>query len=410
MDPRTRPPDISPPRPPSIFIPRITLLPGMTPAWKQKLYSPSSSPPPPHTPTPEETAYHNNKIIFPTGNPEPHFNPVLPAVELVCKHLNKAYLGLQDSKDIIIPRTPTDYFIQSEYKNTERGPGIMNVLRRGMKRVGIGEAREEAEQEIEIEEADYTIPLDGDHREFARSLMLRMLGKGLGAMHKNRIQRVNDMINDCMLTSWDDVVGITLWNLSRTNPFAHQNPTTRYLDGLFRGFRKTWIQVCIVNQTQIDFGEAVCRYLWKSRDQVAKMNLEILQLHARTFFLTSHGFWLYGYRLYRENLGYPLGVHCEHTLMDREKAPKMLIDYTLLLMNNEHFDSPDENIDLPLEIIDAAGSCIKSLTQEYIKQESNIHNQNLIDHFARNIFSASRQKLINYCRLSAQSLAFDEVV
>ncbi|KAK6329922.1 hypothetical protein TWF718_003349 [Orbilia javanica] len=404
MDPRRRydvdlPPHLLPDK---VWYSTDHLLPpGVSPLWKQRLYSPSSTPPPVHPPSAAEIAYYKNKLTFPSGNPEPHFDPVLSACWIVCKHLNKHHLGVEDPGaslrkfgPLIIPKDDDE----------------MDALRRGMQRVGIRETRDTIDPEFDIEEDEYTIPLDGDHREHARTLMLKMLSKGIGAMHKDKIQRANEMINDCMLLPWDEVVGITLWNLSRTNPFFHQTPTTRYLDGLFEGFRRTWIRVCVKNQGKIDFAEAVCRYLFKTQSQLAQMGLDILNLHAKTFFLTSHGFWLYGYRLYRESIGYPLGVHCEHTLMDREKTPKMLVDYTLALLNNENFDTTDEKVDLPMEIVDAAGACIKTLSQVFDNEESNEHNKSLIDHFARNFFSASRQRLINYCRVATQCLAFDDVV
>ncbi|KAK6497122.1 hypothetical protein TWF506_004597 [Arthrobotrys conoides] len=386
------------------FTPDSLLPDGVTPYWKQRLYSPSSTPPPPHCPSSPEIAYCNNKLSFPSGNPEPHFDPVVSTCTIVCKHLNKAYLGLED------PAVVFKAFFEKAAAKAALENDNMDALRRGMQRVGLGEARDQIEPEIEIDEDEYTISLEGDHREHARTLMLKMLSKGIGAMHKDKIQRVNEMINDCMLTPWDEVVGITLWNLSRTNPFIHQNPTTRYLDGLFQGFREMWVRMCVANQGNIDFAEAVCRYLYKTHAQVPKMDFEILHLHAKTFFLCSHGFWLYGYRLYRDSIGYPLGVHCEHTLMDREKTPKMLVDYALILLNNHLFDTTDEKFELPMEIIDAVGSCIKTLTQVYENEESNEHNKTLIDHFARNFFSAGRQRLLNYCRVATQCLAFDDVV
>ncbi|KAF3232286.1 hypothetical protein TWF192_010047 [Orbilia oligospora] len=414
MDPRHRinlPPRLQ--LSPADFTPDSLLPAGVTPLWQQRLYSPSSTPPPPHCPSSPEIAYYNNKLTYPAGNPEPHFDPVVSTCTIVCKHLNKAYLGLEDPSTVFkgfFENLASKTARQNDNVSQTQNDGDMDALRRSMQRVGLGEARDQDESEIEIEEDEYTIPLEGDYREHARTLMLKMLSKGIGAMHKDKIQRVNEMINDCMLSPWDEVVGIALWNLSRTNPFVHQNPTTRYLDGLFEGFREMWIRICVSNQGKIDFAEAVCRYLHKSQATVTKMEFEILHLHAKTFFLCSHGFWLYGYRLYRESIGYPLGVHCEHTLMDREKTPKMLVDYALTLLNNHLFDTTDETIELPMEIIDSVGSCIKTLTQVYESQESNDHNKTLIDHFARNFFSAGRQRLINYCRVATQCLAFDDVV
>ncbi|KAK6514518.1 hypothetical protein TWF281_004716 [Arthrobotrys megalospora] len=390
--------------------------PGIIPLWRQKLYSPSSTPPPPHTPTPDEIAYRNNKFDYPRGHPEPHFDPVKPTSIIVYKYIKDRIWKPPGAFPEPNPEDASEDGKKKEEqegdkKKEEQEETIMEALRKGMQRVRLGgEPSNQVEPEIEINTGDYTIPLDGLHREFARNLMLKMLSKGIGAMHKDRIQRVNDMINDCMLTPWDEIVGITLWNLSRTNPFVHQNPRTRYLDGLFRGFRKMWIEICTLNQGEIDFGEAVCRYLYRSRSQVATMDLELLHFYAQTFFLTSHGFWLYQYRLFRESIGKPLGAHCEHTLMDREKTPKMLVDYTLILMNNRNFESDNEDIEIPIQVIDAAGACVKTLSQEYKNEESNEHNKALIEHFARNVFSASRQKLLHYCRMSSRSLAFDDVV
>lgn len=191
------------------------LPPGVTPLWKQRFYSPSSTPPPPHVASEPEIAHYHNKLEFPTGNPEPHFDPVLSTCKIVCKHLNKAYLGLEDRaavfKSIVEPAPK----FQNDKITTDQEDGVMDALRRGMQRVGLGETRGQVEPEIDIDEDEYTIPLDGDHREHARTLMLKMLSKGIGAMHRDKIQRVNEMINDCMLTSWDEVVGIVLWNLSR---------------------------------------------------------------------------------------------------------------------------------------------------------------------------------------------------
>ncbi|KAK6498479.1 hypothetical protein TWF481_011070 [Arthrobotrys musiformis] len=416
MDPRTRYGDNG-----MVFPSRLAIgannfhppLPeGVIPPWKQRVYTPSSTPPPPHDPSASEVAYYNNKNVFPRGNPEPHFDPVKPTCLIVGRYLNKVFLRIGEFKPGYLEVARQNEIALRTYLG-RRGyseEAIMDAIRRGIVRVGLGDARTATEADLAVNEEEYTVEFEGDYREHARTLMLKMLSKGVGAMHKDKIQRVNEMINDCMLTPWDEVVGIVLWNLSRTNPFVHQTATTMYLEGLFRGFRDMWLKMCVVNQGQIDFAEAVCRQLYKHQAQVPTMDLDILALHAKTFFASSHGFWLYNYRLYRDNIGHPLGMHCEHTLMDREKAPKMLIDYILTLMNNKIFETDDQNIIIPTEIADAAGSCIKTLTQVYEKEESNEHNKVLIDHFARNMLSASRQKLVNYCRIAEKCLSFDDVV
>ncbi|KAF3917154.1 hypothetical protein ABW20_dc0100147 [Dactylellina cionopaga] len=375
----------------AITLPRT---PKTIPMYRQRLYTPSSTPPPPHTPLPEEIAFEKQQSRIPQYSPEPFFDPVQPSCTLIYKN--------------ICPTVVANAIIRAESE------GTMETIRTRMQKMGLGDLSE-PEEEIPVDLDEYTIHLDGDYREYARTLMLKMLSKGIGAMHPDKIQRTNDMINDAMLFDWEKMVGITIWNLSRKissnfqicqldqpengvddyigkNPFEHSNPKTRYLEALFRGFRQTWIDICLLNQMHIDFAEAVCRYLHHMQHIVARLDLEFLKFYARMFFLTSHGFWLFNYRLQRESQGFPLGVHCEHTLMDREKVPKMQIDYVLVLMNNENFNATGE-IELPMEIIDSAGSCLKTLYQVYPNEESNGHNTDLLEHFARNLFSAGRQKL-----------------
>ncbi|KAF3934526.1 hypothetical protein ABW19_dt0206356 [Dactylella cylindrospora] len=248
------------------------------------------------------------------------------------------------------------------------------------------------DQEIPVDPKEYTIPLDGDYRELARTLMVQMLQKGIGALLDGQMMRTNEMLNKLMLYSWDKAVECAFLNLLRTNPFISQDSKTRRLDKLFRGFRSTWLQICGKAQRSIDFAEAVCSILFRTQSSLAKSSLELLEFQAQTFALVSHGFYLLHYRLDRLAQGHPLGFHCEHTLMERRKVPRILVDYILLLMNNENFSRVDSG-QLPVEILDCAAACIRVLSLDFGDTDVNNHNRVLIDHFARNIVLAGRNRL-----------------
>ncbi|EPS39568.1 hypothetical protein H072_6633 [Dactylellina haptotyla CBS 200.50] len=332
------------------------------PSYMQRIYTPSSTPPPPHTPTPEEIAFEARQKRLPQHIPTANFDPVQSCYVLTYKETKRSNV--------------TDTVSRAK---TNRP---MDAILKGMQKVGLGDRSPAESEEIPPDPEEYNISIDGDYREHARTIMIKMFSKGLGAMHVEKIQRTNDMISEAMLTSWDRMVGIVIWNLTRKNPFRIQTSTTRYLDKLFRGFRKTWIEICLANQRHMDFAEAVCRHLHQVQHIVKDLDMEFLNFYAQMFFLCSNGFWLIKYRTDREAIGVPLGVHNEHTFMDREKVPKQQVDFTLALLSNKNFDAVG-NIDLPMEIIDCTGVCIKSLVQTYENPKSNDHNKNLLEMFAR---------------------------
>ncbi|KAK6331179.1 hypothetical protein TWF696_003246 [Orbilia brochopaga] len=246
--------------------------------------------------------------------------------------------------------------------------------------------------EPDVRKEDYAIPLDGDHRELARTLMIKMLRTNLGALHPEKIQRKNEMINEVMLYSWDKAVAVTLWNLSRANPFTNQNSLTMYLDKLWDGFRTMFLDICSHAKAHLDFAEAVCRFLYQTQHSMVTMELKFLDFYAKVYHLTGHGFYLLNYSQFRDSIGEPLGVHREYALMNREKVPKIQADFVLMMLNNENFDSPGD-VQLPMEIIEAAGLLVRILHQSQEKPHVRDSNVIILDHVARNIFSVDRQKI-----------------
>ncbi|KAF3905642.1 hypothetical protein ABW21_db0203682 [Orbilia brochopaga] len=280
----------------------------------------------------------------------------------------------------------------------------MDVIQKGLQEFAIGNP-----PEVPIKKEHYTIPLDGDYRELPRTMMIKMLRMNLGALHPEKIQRKNEMINEVMLYSWDKVIGVVLWNLARVNPFTNKNDFLRYLDGLWDGFRQMFLDICFYTQEHLDFGEAVCRYLWQSQHQMVQMDLKFLEFYAKVYNLTGHGFYLLNYSHYRESIGQPLGAHREHTLMDRKEVPKIQADFILKLLTNENFDEPGD-IKLPMEIIEGVGVLVRILHQNQDCKASQEANMKVMEHIARTMFFGGRQKIMHWVRMSAKSVAFNDLV
>ncbi|KAF3921855.1 hypothetical protein AA313_de0208256 [Arthrobotrys entomopaga] len=354
--------------------------------WEDIDENPFSTPSPS---SPEPLKFEEKEVSIPRHPSSASSDPVQSFYFLIHKHTRPSFVT------DVLPRAET---IDPEMDNLVRG--LKDAVLGGQSSSG-------EEPEIPVNPEEFDIPRDGDYREHGRLLMIKMLSQGMGALHSEKIQRTNEMINEVMLVRWDKAVAIAIWNMSRENPFTIQTAKTRQLDALYRGFRKTWLEICLANQNHMEFAEAVCRQLLTSQHSAKQFSVELLTFYSKMLFLCSHGFWLIKYRTDRDAVGAPLGAHSEHAFMDYEKVPPQLVDYVLTLMNNDNFNANGE-VEIPIEVIDCAGACIKKLTQVHESQNSNIHNTNLLEQFTQRILDSSRQRIIRYCLMSAQSLAFDD--
>ncbi|KAJ6258357.1 LOW QUALITY PROTEIN: Zinc phosphodiesterase [Drechslerella dactyloides] len=355
----------------------------------QEVFTPSSTSPIPYELTPENISYANYWHTRMSATITPRLDPIVSPAILVHRYIKPT---LHEENNV---------------ENPDLNPqDPMEAIRASLQSVELG-PQAGGSQQVTVKKEDYTIPLDGDHRELARTMMVKMLRMGLGALHPEKTQRKNEMINEIMLYPWDKVVGVVLWNLCRLNPFNRQNSLTKRLDGLWDGFRQMFLDICFHAQGQLDFAEAACRFLYQSQHLMVKMDLKLLHFFAKVYSLTGHGFYLLNYRHFRDSIGEPLGVHLECTFMDRERVPKIQADFVLMMMNNEAFDASD--VQLPMEIIEAAGLVIRTLHQ--FEDKENVHdvNNKIFNHIARNIFSGGRKKIANWCKMSASSVAFNDL-
>ncbi|KAK6525379.1 hypothetical protein TWF694_005518 [Orbilia ellipsospora] len=355
--------------------------------WEDVDENPFSTPPPT---SPGPIRFEEKEFSMQRDLSSVSFDPVQSFCVLIYKHIRPSFV--------------TDALLRAETIDPE-----MDNLVKGFKDTVLGgQSSSNDEADIPVDPAEFDIPRDGDYREYGRTLMIKMLSKGMGALHSEKIQRTSEMINEVMLVRWDKAVALAIWNMSRKNPFLIQTAKTRQLDALYRGFRKTWLEICLANQNHLDFAEAVCKHLLNSQHSAKQFTIELLTFYSQMFLLCSHGFWLMKYRTDRDAVGAPIGAHSEHAFMDRERVPSQLVDYSLALMNNDNFNATGD-IELPMEVIDCAGACIKNLTQIHENKNSNTHNTNLLEQFTQRILDSSRQKIIRYCIMSSQSLAFDDV-